>query len=192
MREYRFQADQDSIEAFRTLRAPWSSLKWNIDGVHIELENGHSVRIEVDRHDIEPGFAATCIVADSIDPGQYAPDLDDAESIDISFMESDNNEVVLFTGATWLSASTLGGNGEVAQGLEAVVQQSGSPADIPESAEAVCISNDALLAASPSGLGCLIRLASVAGRMEVITDRAVIAAFLTLRSWPGSEESGQQ
>jgi hypothetical protein len=60
---------------------------------------------------------------------------------------------------------------------------------VPAEAEAVCITHDAIVIASPVGTGCLIRVASMSGKLDVFTDRAVIAAFLTTRSYLTSSES---
>lgn len=100
---------------------------------------------------------------------------------------------MLFTGATWLATTAVQSEDARvdARGMEAVLQQAGTPADIPETAEAVCLTHDAIVIASPVGTGCLIRIASIAGRLEVITDRAVIAAFLTMRSYASAAEGDE-
>jgi hypothetical protein len=191
MREYRFQSDEDSIEMFRRLRGAWRDVQAAERQIVVRLDDGSAVRIEVDLHDIEPGFAATCLIANGIVGPDAHADLRDATVHETSDLGLGGNDVVLFTGATWLSATPVeSSDARVdATGFEAVVQQAGTPADIPPEAEAVCITHDAVVIASPVGTGCLIRIASIAGRLELITDRAVIAAFLTMRSYATDEES---
>lgn len=189
MREYRFQADEDSVEDFRRLRGAWRDVQATDRSATIRLADGSSVRVDVQQQDIEPGFAATCLTAThSSDPDAHA-DLPDATVHVMDDLGLGGNDVVLFTGATWLATTPVETTDNRKKGadLEAVVQQVGTPADIPNAVEAVCVTHDALVVASPVGAGCLIRIASVAGRLEVITDRAVIAAFLTLRSYAQDE-----
>ncbi len=185
MREYRFQSDEDSIEVFRRLRGAWRDVQATERAVTVRLADGSAVRIHVELHDIEPGFAATCIVANSITGDDAHTEMEGGETADTPDLGLGGNDVVLFTGATWLSATPVqsGDDSVDVSGFEAVVQQVGTPADVPSDAEAVCITHDAVVIASPVGTGCLIRIASVAGRMEVITDRVIIAAFLTSRSY---------
>ena len=69
MREYRFQADEESIEEFRRLRGAWRDVQASERSVTVRLADGTAVRIDVELHDIEPGFAATCIVATTVHGG---------------------------------------------------------------------------------------------------------------------------
>jgi len=185
MRDYKFQADDDSVEVFRRLRGAWRDVQVTERRVTVRLADGSAVQINVQLHDIEPGFAATCIVADSITGDLAHRNIKNAQRLDTSDLGLGGNDVVLFTGATWLSPTSVQSSDERVDvsGLEAIVQQVGMPADVPPDAEAVCMTHDAIVIASPVGTGCLIRIASVAGKLEVITDKAVIAAFLTTRSY---------
>jgi hypothetical protein len=191
MREYRFQSGDENIELFRRLRGAWRDVQATDHTVTVRLADGTAVRLEVDRHDIEPGFAAVCLVADPLTGDDAHADLPDATVLDTTDLGLGGNDVVLFTGATWLATTSVTSADERVDtsGMEAVLQQAGTPADVPETAEAVCLTHDALVIASPVGTGCLIRIASIAGRLEVITDRAVIAAFLTMRSYSSGEET---
>ena len=189
MREYRFQADNDSVEVFRRLRGAWRDVQALERSVTVRLADGTAVRFNVELHDIEPGFAATCLVADVIMDDSAHEYITGAVVSETSDLGLGGNDVVLFTGATWLSATAVESQDEriVASRIEAVVQQVGTPADVPEDAEAVCLTHDAIVIASPVGSGCLIRIASVAGRLELFTDKAVIAAFLVTRSYASRE-----
>lgn len=189
MREYRFQADNDSIEVFRRLRGAWRDVQALERSVTVRLADGTAVRFNVELHDIEPGFAATCLVADVIMDDSAHEEVTGAVVSETSDLGLGGNDVVLFTGATWLSATAVESQDERidASRIEAVVQQVGTPADVPENAEAVCITHDAIVIASPVGTGCLIRIASMAGRLELFTDKAVIAAFLVTRSYASSD-----
>lgn len=191
MREYRFQSGDENIELFRRLRGAWRDVQATDGTVLVRLADRTAVRLEVDRHDIEPGFAAVCLVADLLTDDDAQAHLPDAERLDTTDLGLGGNDVVLFTGATWLAATSITSPDERVDtsGLEAVLQQAGTPADIPESAEAMCLTHDALVIASPVGTGCLIRIGSIAGRLDVITDRAIIAAFLTMRSYQSGDDS---
>jgi hypothetical protein len=190
MREYRFQAGDENIEVFRRLRGAWRDVQATEHAVTVRLADGSAVRLEVDRHDIEPGFAAVCLVGDVLTGEEAHADVPGAELSDTSHLGLGGNDVVLFTGATWLATTSVESTDERVDtsGMEAVLQQAGTPIDVPEDAEAVCLTHDALVIASPVGTGCLIRIASIAGRFEVITDRAVIAAFLTMRSFASDDD----
>ena len=189
MREYKFQTGNENIEVFRRLRGAWRDVQATEQAVVVRLADGTAVRLEVDRHDIEPGFAAVCLVGDPILGPDAHADLPDAEVTTTSDLGLGGNDVVLFSGATWLSSSRVTSDDDSVDtsGMEAIVQQAGTPIDVPPDAEAVCLTHDALVIASPVGSGCLVRIASIAGRLEVITDRAVIAAFLTMRSYGSAE-----
>jgi hypothetical protein len=198
MREYRFQAGDENIDVFRRLRGAWRDVQATEQAVVVRLADGSAVRLEVDRHDIEPGFAAVCLVGDPLTGPDAHADLPDAVVTATSDLGLGGNDVVLFTGATWLVTTAVESRDAAVdtRGMEAIVQQAGTPVDVPPEAEAMCLTHDALVIASPVGTGCLVRIASIAGRLEVITDRAVIAAFLTMRSYDSGEEtpepSGQQ
>lgn len=189
MREYRFQAGDENIELFRRLRGAWRDVQATDHTVVVRLADGSAIRLDVDRHDVEPGFAAVCLVADALTDAHAHAELAGSERMETPDLGLGGNDVVLFTGATWLAATSVTSEDARvdASGLEAVLQQAGTAADIPETAEAVCLTHDALVIASPVGTGCLIRIASIAGRLAVITDRAVIAAFLTVRSYAGGD-----
>lgn len=193
MREYRFQTGDENIELFRRLRGAWRDVQATEHTVMVRLADGTAMRIDIDRHDIEPGFAAVCLVADGLAGDDAHADLPDAAVHDTTDLGLGGNDVVLFTGATWLATTAVQSEDARvdARGMEAVLQQAGTPADIPETAEAVCLTHDAIVIASPVGTGCLIRIASIAGRLEVITDRAVIAAFLTMRSYASAAEGDE-
>lgn len=190
MREYRFQTGEENVEIFRRLRGAWRDVQFTDQQVHVRLADGTAVRLEVDRHDIEPGFAAVCLVGDLLTGDDAQATLTDATVTDMNDLGLGGNDVVLFTGATWLAGTQVQSSDERVDtaGMEAIVQQAGTPLDVPEHAEAMCLTHDALVIASPVGTGCLVRIASLAGRLEVITDRAVIAAFLTMRSYAGDAE----
>ncbi len=190
MREYRFQAGDENIEVFRRLRGAWRDVQATEHAVLVRLADGSAVRLEVDRHDIEPGFAAVCLVGEALTGDDAHDEVPHAERSDTSDLGLGGNDVVLFTGATWLATTSVESADERVDtsGMEAVLQQAGTPVDVPEDAEAVCLTHDALVIASPIGTGCLIRIASIAGRLEVITDRAVIAAFLTMRSYASNDD----
>jgi hypothetical protein len=193
MREYRFQTGEENVEVFRRLRGAWRDVQATGQAVLVRLADGTAVRIEVDRHDIEPGFAAVCLVGEALTGDAAHAELVEAAVAETSDLGLGGNDVVLFTGATWLAGARVRSDDARVDttAMEAVVQQAGTPLDVPEDAEAMCLTHDALVIASPVGTGCLVRIASLAGRLEVITDRAVIAAFLTARSYASDDPDGE-
>lgn len=197
MRDYRFQADEDSVEVFRRLRGAWRDVVVADRCVIVRLADDTAVRLDVVMQDIEPGFAAACLIGNAVETTEAEALLEQpgGRVVDAADLGLGGNDVVLFTGATWLVATPVeppapasGQPAGAAPSLEAVVQQLGTPADIPTGAEAVCLTHDALVVASPVGTGCLVRIASAAGRLELISDRAVVAAFLTMRSYASDDD----
>lgn len=178
MREYRFQASEDTINALRRLRGEWSGYVVDEMQLTIRLADGDSVRIEVDTVDVEGVFDAYRLRADRF---RTAPlDQNDVLQPPAGFANGDN-DVVLFSGASWsepagtLVSPQLGDN--------AVMQFSGHVGQVSDSAEIVCITTDAFVVATASGLGLLVRTGLKPESVEVVSDSAKVRAFLWERGY---------
>jgi hypothetical protein len=68
-------------------------------------------------------------------------------------------------------------------GRNPILQFSGHPAQIPESAAAVCHTTDAVVIATPSGTGFLIRTALQPYVLDVTDDAAALDRFLRERGY---------
>lgn len=174
MREYRFQATDDTMEALRTLRGAWRGLSVAEHDVAIILQTGAVVRVSVDTADVEGLFDAYRLRAEvTRSPGVYGVPAED--------FISGNNDIVLFTGVTWSEAPGTAR----AEGMseQATMHFSGHPGQLSETAEVVCITTDAFVVASTVGRGLLIRTGLRPGSLEVERDQAKVRAFLVERGY---------
>lgn len=176
MRHYRFEATEETIEALRLLRRAWRDYARDRDGIVIRLVDGPTVRIESDRADVEGQLEAYRLRALQIDRG-------DDRWRDATGLALGGNDVVLFAGATWIFASA--GPQTEPSDDEQVMQFSGHPGQIPEEADAVCITTDAVVIASSVGTGILVRLGLRPNSIDVTDDSAEIARFVTERGYVG-------
>lgn len=191
MRQYRFQATDETVEALRALRGAWAGYRVEPESFTVRLEDAREVRVSVDSADVEPDFQAFRIGAalavgddggasllaslPSLETGapprrklEFAPDF-----------AVGRNDVVLFTGATWLDGASP------ADATGAAVQFSGHPGQVTESAAAVCLTTDAIVVASPVGTGFLVRTGLRPFTLEVTDDANEIATFLAQRGYDG-------
>jgi hypothetical protein len=199
MREYRYFATEDTVEALRLLRGSWVAYRVERDAFTVRLADEVEVRIDVDGADVEPQFEAFRLTAAS---GLTSPLPPEGRGPG-AFREAPDfavgrNDVVLFTGATWIEggAADTPGEGAVriaaadgvpASGGEQTVQFSGHPGQISETASAVCLTTDAMVIASPIGTGFLVRTGVKPYAVEVSDDAAEIARFLAMRGYSGEE-----
>ncbi len=167
LRAYSFIADTDSLEALRRLRAGWAGHEMAEGEFRVRLRAGGTVRLHVDRAEIEPGFEVSCLVAD------FLPDEGALPSRDSGFT-SHGNEVTVFRGVTWMELRPD-------LGPDHSIQFSGMPGfEIPESAVAKCDFTDAI-SITAEGAGMIVRLALRPGWLEVVTEDAQVARFLEVR-----------
>lgn len=176
MREYRFQATDESTEALRKLRGAWRGIATAEHEITVILRDGNAVRIGIDTADVEGLFDAYRIRAELVEnPGLVGVPVED-------FIDG-GNDVVLFTGVTWSEPH----GGMSAEGLKegSTMHFSGHPGQLSETAEVVCITTDAFVVASGAGRGLLIRTGLRPGTLEVERDVDKVRAFLLERGYDG-------
>lgn len=194
MREYRYLATEDTVEALRLLRGEWVAYRIERDSFVVRLANAVEVRIGVERATVEPEFDAFRLVATSGDAAMLPAVSSHGAFHEAPDLTVGRNDVVLFTGATWIEGGPDGEgdgggarvattSGPIATGREQSVQFSGHPGQIPESAAAVCLTTDALVVASPIGTGFLVRTGVRPYAVEVTDIASDIARFLTARGY---------
>jgi hypothetical protein len=202
VRQYRYAATDDTVEALVHLRGAWAAYRVEADAFTVWLADGGEVRIAVERAEVEPDFEAFRLTA----ARTGEPDEDALATLaadDVSRASGrarqapdfavGRNDVVLFTGATWVEGPSddvadEGGpvaraTGRFALGPEQSVQFSGSPDQISETAAAVCLTTDALVVASRIGTGFLVRTGVQPYSVEVTDDAGAIARFLGERRY---------
>ncbi|MEN9509186.1 MAG: hypothetical protein RLZZ621_1749 [Gemmatimonadota bacterium] len=180
MREYRFQATNDTMEALRKLRGAWRSMAIAESEITIVLQDGRAVCVSVDAADVEDVFEAFRIRAELVEvPGVLGVPMED--------FISGNNDIVLFTGVTWSEphGTMRSESAELPQG--SAMHFSGHPGQLSETAEVVCITTDAFVVASGVGVGILIRTGLRPGSLEIERNPEKVRAFLLER---GYEEEG--
>ena len=176
MREYRFQATADTMEALRKLRGAWRGISVGEQEVTVVLRDGHAVRIGIDTADVEALFDAYRIRAElEPTPGVLGVPVED-------FIDG-NNDVVLFTGVTWSEPHGRMMAEGMAEG--AAMHFSGPPGQLSETAEVVCVTTDAFVVASAAGRGILIRTGLRPGSLEVERNPEKVRAFLLERGYEG-------
>ncbi len=168
-RDYSFIADVDSLDALRRLRRGWAAWELAEGEFRVRLREGGTVRVHLDRAEIETGFEVSCLVADFVLGDSTLPARDSA-------FTSQANDVTVFRGVTWLEKRPE-------LGADHSVQFSGSAAiEIPDSAVAKCDFTDAIVISS-EGTAILVRLALRPGWLEVVTDPEAVAKFLEIRDF---------
>jgi hypothetical protein len=176
VREYRFQATADTMEALRKLRGAWRGISVGEQEVTVVLRDGHAVRIGIDTADVEALFDAYRIRAElEPTPGVLGVPVED-------FIDG-NNDVVLFTGVTWSEPHGRMMAEGMAEG--AAMHFSGHPGQLSETAEVVCVTTDAFVVASAAGRGILIRTGLRPGSLEVERNPEKVRAFLLERGYEG-------
>ena len=174
MRQYKFLATEETQESLRLARGVWHGLTIEEKAVTVHLVSGEAVRVETEAVDVEDAFETFRLNA-SIDP--TPPDPTDAAGE----FGLGRNDVVLFTGATWTVASTEALGVELRAG--AAMHFSGHPGQLTDDAEVVCLTTDAIVIATTTGTGLLLRVGLKPGTVDVVRDQETIAAFLLERGY---------
>jgi hypothetical protein len=174
MREYRFQANDETVAGLRALRGAWATVQVAELGISIGLADGRAVRMQVGAADIEDAFEAFRIDA------TLEAEADNRLGADIGMTSSGagdfaagGNDIVLFTGATWSDGG-------------AAMHFSGHPGQLPETAQVVCLTTDAIVVAATTGNGMLIRTGLKPYTLEVVRERSAISSFLRERGYEAS------
>jgi hypothetical protein len=174
MREYRFQATDDTVASLRLLRGAWASVQLAELGVSVVLTDGRAVRMQVGAADVEDSFEAFRLDAATEDANvRLGADIGMAAEGAGDF-SAGGNDIVLFTGATWSDGGPS-------------MHFSGHPGQLPETAQVVCLTTDAIVVAATTGNGMLIRTGLKPYTLEVVRERTAITAFLRDRGYEASE-----
>ncbi|MDQ8158650.1 MAG: hypothetical protein P3B76_07690 [Gemmatimonadota bacterium] len=174
MREYRFQATPESVEALRQLRGAWRGLLVAEHHVTVVLQDQRAVRIQCDTADVESLFDAYRLQAEvESAEGMYG--------VPVEAFASGNNDIVLFTGVTWSEPHGAVRAEGMAEG--AVMHFSGHPGQLSDTAEVVCVTTDAFVIAAGDGSGMLIRTGLRPGSVEVERNPEKVRAFLVDRGY---------
>lgn len=174
MREYRFQATPESVEALRQLRGAWRGMIVAEHSITVVLQDQRAVRIQSDTADVESLFDAYRLEAD-------VQSADGMYGVPVEAFAQGNNDIVLFTGVTWSEPP-----GTVrAEGMSehAVMHFSGHPGQLSDTAEVVCVTTDAFVIAASDGSGVLIRTGLRPGSVEVERNPEKVRAFLVDRGY---------
>lgn len=174
MRQYKFLATDETQEALRLARGVWHGLTIADNAVTVHLVTGEAVRIETEAADVEDAFETFRLNA-SIDAAP-APPTDAAGEFGLG-----RNDVVLFTGATWTVTHPESLGVELRDG--AAMHFSGHPGQLAEDAEIVCLTTDAIVIATTTGTGLLVRVGLKPNSVDVVSDQEDIAAFLLERGY---------
>ena len=181
MRQYRYEATEETIEALRLLRGAWTGIRVEPRRVTVRLADGREVLLEVEGADPEPALEVFRIRAlVRVDDGSGSRPAGSADAVygETADFAVGRNDVVLFSGATWLEASPTADHPEV--------QFSGHPGQISERAVAVCLTTDAVVIATPVGTGFLVRTGLRPRSVDVTDDPAALDQFLRERSYRSS------
>ena len=178
MREYHYQATEETIAALRKLRGAWSRMHVADTAVTIVLADGVGVCIQVEAADVEDAFEAFRLTA-TVDPSPMVyGDAFDA-------FVAGGNDIVVFSGATWGEPGAVTRDPIVNQ--SSTVAFSGHPGQISESAEMVCLTSDAVVVANTAGSGLLIRTGLKPYTLDVIHDPQLVRTFLLERGYAAEE-----
>ncbi len=174
MREYRFQATPETVEALRLLRGAWRGMMVAEHSITVVLHDQRAVRIQSDTVDVESLFDAYRLQADiESAEGMYG--------VPVEAFANGNNDIVLFSGVTWSEPQgTVRAEG-MAEG--SVMHFSGHPGQLTETAEVVCVTTDAFVIAASDGSGVLIRTGLRPGSVEVERNPEKVRAFLVDRGY---------
>lgn len=178
MREYKFQATESTVAALRLLRGAWRGMTVDATTVTVFLDDERVVRIQSEAADVEGIFDAYRVEALlEEDPAPLGETM--------AAFAAGQNDIVLFTGASWSEqgASPMSVGAEGPFGADSSVGFSGHPGQISPSAEVVCLTTDAVVVASSSGTGLLVRTGLKPNTLDVVRDPETIAAFLVARGY---------
>jgi hypothetical protein len=155
-------------------RGVWHGLTITDTTIRIRLVTGETILIESEAADVEDAFEAYRLNARvDVDAG---PPNDAAGEFGLG-----RNDVVLFTGATWSVTNTEALGVELRDG--AAMHFSGHPGQLADDADVVCLTTDAIVIATTTGAGMLLRVGLKPGSIDVVNDQETIAAFLLERGY---------
>jgi hypothetical protein len=193
VRSYRWQATEQSVEALRKLRGPWTGYIVGVYAFTVQLADGDFVRVEMEPVDVEGLFDAYRVSA-SVNPvpktleeldGDTEKDWPTEPISPPHSLSAGGNDVVLFTGASWSEPA----DAKLAEqlGPTAAMTFSGAGSSVTETAEVVCITTDAFVVASTEGFGVMVRSGLKPESVEVTADQDKVRKFLVERGYAGDE-----
>ncbi|MCC6245873.1 MAG: hypothetical protein IT353_23775 [Gemmatimonadaceae bacterium] len=174
MRQYKYQATDETYEVLRRLRGAWSRVHVAETAVTVVLVDGSGIVIQVEAADVEDAFEAFRLTA-FVDPAPMV--YGDAEPL----FARGGNDVVVFTGATWSEPGAQTKDPLISQ--TASVHFSGHPGQISDAAEVVCLTSDAFVVANLDGVGLLVRTGLKPYSLECERDAVKVRAFLIERGY---------
>ncbi len=179
MREYRFQATDETVEALRKLRGPWRGFTAAELTFTVVLADGSGVTVQVGAADVEDSFEAFRLEAvHDLSPDAHAEDAGD--------FSAGSNDIVLFTGASWSEQAAKPTLETVINGKlpdASSMYFSGHPGQLSETADVVCITTDGIVVAATTGSGLLVRTGLKPYSLDVVRDAETISAFLRERGY---------
>ncbi len=179
MREYRFHATDETVDQLRRLRGAWRGFSVSTTAFTAVLADGSAVVIQVGAADVEDAFEAFRIEAVA-DPSP------DAEGETAGDFGAGSNDIVLFTGASWSETAAKPTTESLTGGglpPTSSMHFSGHPGQLSESADVVCFTTDAIVVATTTGTGLLIRTGLKPYSLDVVRDAETISAFLRERGY---------
>ncbi|MEP6764764.1 MAG: hypothetical protein ABJB66_10660 [Gemmatimonadaceae bacterium] len=181
MREYRWQATEEAIEALRRLRGAWLGYTTEELQVTVYLSDGDAITIAVDTVDVEGVFDAYRLTAVRTKLEKLLP----AELESGAAFANGDNDIVLFSGVSWSEPPDNSVREQF--GENASLNFSGHTGQLSDSAEIVCITTDAMVAATNTGEGLLIRTGLKPESLEVVRDQDAVRKFLIERGYANAE-----
>ncbi|MEP6779415.1 MAG: hypothetical protein ABJC26_05950 [Gemmatimonadaceae bacterium] len=181
MREYRWQATEEAVEALRRLRGAWLGYTVEELQVTVYLADGDAITIAADTVDVEGVFDAYRLTAVRTKLEKLLP----TELESGAAFANGGSDVVLFSGVSWSEPS----NGSVREqfGEGASLNFSGHTGQLSDTAEIVCITTDSMVVATNTGEGLLIRTGLKPESLDVVNDQEAVRKFLIARGYASDE-----
>lgn len=179
MREYRFQATDETVELLRKLRGPWRGFTAAERSFNVVLADGTGINVHVGAADVEDSFEAFRLEALS----NPSPEAHGEPAGDFS---AGSNDVVLFTGASWSEQAAQPTLETVINGKlpdTSLMNFSGHPGQLSDTADVVCLTTDAIVVAATTGAGLLVRTGLKPYSLDMVRDAETISAFLRERGY---------
>ncbi len=181
MRQYNFQASEDTVELLRRLRGPWKGFRVSAKAFAVTLPDGSTVSVRVGAADVEDLFEAFRLEATAEPIGDTLIGVPMEAAGDFA---AGGNDLVLFTGAAWsvpMAPPVADEASSLAPGQS--MHFSGHPGQVPEQAEVVILTTDGIVVASKAGSGVLVRTGLAPYSIDVVYEREAIAKFLQERGY---------
>ena len=178
LRQYHYQATDESYEALRKLRGAWARMHVIDTAITVVLADETAVIIQVEAADIEDAFEAFRITA-MHDPSPMV------YGDPIEAYAAPGNDVVVFTGATWSEPNATLKDPLIK--TAGVMHFSGHPGQLSDSAEIICLTSDALVVATAKGAGMLIRTGLKPYTLELVREPADVRKFLFDRGYASDD-----